>query len=245
MTATASTRPSPRPSWEANPVVYGLIKWILGTLMRLFYRYEATGMERFPRSGPVMIVTNHLHLFDPGAVVPVVPRQIVTLAAAKWRKNVLVRALLRSTGVIFVRRGEVDRTALRACLQVLRNGGVLAIAPEGTRSLVGTLQRAKGGAAYLAVRTDVTVVPIAFWGTEQLHEWKCLKRPTCRVIVGQSFRLPKPSRKPSGAELQELADLVMVQIGLLLPARYRGVYAERIAATEAGESTGLSVIPVD
>lgn len=244
MTTTASTRRRPRPSYETSPVVYALIKWIISGLMHLIYRYETTGLDRFPRSGPTMIVVNHLHLFDPFAVAPVVPRRVVTLAAAKWRKNVFIRTFLRLAGVIFVRRGEVDRTALRACLQVLRKGGVLAVAPEGTRSRVGTLQRAKRGVAYLARRTDAIMVPIAVWGTEKLHEWKRLKRPTCRVVIGQPFRFPESSGKLSSAQLQKLADSVMIQIGLLLPERYRGVYAERIAAVEAGKSSGLSVVPV-
>lgn len=244
MSATTSAKKKPRPSYETSPVVYAILKWIITRLMHILYRYEVTGQENFPLSGPTMIVVNHLHLFDPGAVAPVVPRRIVTLAAGKWRTNILIRSFLRLAGAIFIRRGEVDRQALRACIEVLSKGGVLAIAPEGTRSKTATLQRAKPGVAYLATRMKSVLVPVAFWGIEKLGDWKRLKRPTCKVVIGRPFRLPRTSEKPSIAELQELADLVSIQIGLLLPERYRGVYTERIAAIEAGENPGMLPVPV-
>jgi 1-acyl-sn-glycerol-3-phosphate acyltransferase len=136
--------------------------------------------------------------------------------------------------VIFVRRGEVDREALRASLGVLSSGGVLAVAPEGTRSQTGTLQLAKAGIIYLAQHTDAFILPVAIAGTEQLKGWLRLKRPTCRVVIGKPFKLPPVAGKLTPDQMQDWADQIMVRIGLLLPARYRGVYAERIAAVEAG-----------
>ena len=244
MTTTTVAGRRARPSHEANPVVYRVLRWIVVGLMHLLYRYRATGQANFPKDGPTMIVVNHLHLFDPGAVVPVTARQIVTLAAGKWQKSFGIRTFLRAAGVVFVKRGEVDRTALRACLDVLSKGRVLAIAPEGTRSRSGVLQRAKPGVAYLATRTNAVIVPMAHWGTERLGEWKQLKRPSCSVVVGRPFRLPTLPERASTAKLQELADLVMVQIGLLLPESYRGVYAERIASVEASMGRDVGVIPV-
>ncbi|MBM3187163.1 MAG: 1-acyl-sn-glycerol-3-phosphate acyltransferase, partial [Chloroflexi bacterium] len=118
------------------------------------------------------------------------------------------------------------------------------IAPEGTRSRTGTMQRAKPGIAYLALRTNAVLVPVAHWGVEKLSDWKRLRRPTCRVVIGRPFRLPTIEGKPGTEELQALADLIMVEHGRLLPPEYRGVYADDIAAAEAGQSKGLAVIPV-
>lgn len=243
MTITASVQRRPRATYQTSPVVYQIMKWICTCLMHLVYDYRARGQENFPRSGPVIIAVNHLHLFDPGAVMPAVPRKIVTLAADKWERNWILGTLLRLAGVIFVRRGEVDRQALHSCLDVLSSGGVLAIAPEGTRSKTGKLQRAKAGIAYLATRTKAVIVPIAFWGIERLSEWKRLRRPTCNVVVGKPFHLPQPKGKPTSDELQEMADLVMTRIAVMLPPSYRGVYAESAAALEAEQGPASTSSP--
>jgi 1-acyl-sn-glycerol-3-phosphate acyltransferase len=221
-------------NYEGHPVVYRILKIIISFLMHLLYRYKVTRLAPFPPSGPVIVVVNHLHLLDPGVIAPVVPRRVVTLAADKWRKRPLSRWFLRSAGVIFVKRGEVDRRALRACLHVLRNDGVLAIAPEGTRSERGGLQQAKAGVAYLAARTGAQIVPIAHHGVEKLSEWKHLKRPTCNVVIGEPFCLPEMEPgELSSEKLQEFTGLIVVRLGLLLPEEYRGVYREQIAAAES------------
>ncbi|MEA3406669.1 MAG: lysophospholipid acyltransferase family protein [Chloroflexota bacterium] len=222
--------------YEGHPVVYAILKITISLLMRLVYRYKVTRLAPFPQSGPVIVVVNHLHLLDPGVIAPVVPRRVVTFAADKWRRKPLSRWFLNSAGVIFVKRGEVDRKALRACLNVLRDGGVLAVAPEGTRSEYSGLQPAKAGVAYLAAHTRAQIVPIAHTGVEKLAEWKRLKRPTCSVVVGEPFRLPEVESGDLDSEkLREFTDLIMVRLGLLLPEEYRGVYKEQIAAMESRE----------
>lgn len=229
-------------TYKTSPVIYYTLWGIIAVLVRILYRYRTTGRENFPRSGPVIVAVNHLHLLDPLVAAPAVTRKIMTLAAGKWRRNWGVSLFLKAAGVIFVRRGEADREALRACLDVLAQGGALALAPEGTRSKTGGLQRGKPGIAYIAWRTNAPIVPLAFWGVEQIGKWKKLKRPTCQVAIGKPFRLPPSKQRPSGEQLQQYADLVMMRIGQLLPAEYRGVYAERIAAVEAGENHELDVL---
>lgn len=245
MSVNAAAQRRPRATYQTSPVVYRIMRWIIGGLMRLLYRYEVKGQENLPAHGPMILAVNHLHLFDPGAVMPAVPHKIVTLAADKYMHHPILGGLLRAAGVIFVRRGEVDRQALQACLDVLKRGWVLAVAPEGTRSKTGGLQRAKPGIAYLALRTNATIVPIAFWGVERIGDWKRLKRPSCHVVIGRPFRLPQPAGKATTDQLQELADAIMVRIGLMLPPSYRGVYAERIAAVEAGQSDEPALGPAN
>jgi 1-acyl-sn-glycerol-3-phosphate acyltransferase len=237
MIATASkARRRLDPHFRTSPFVYGIMKWVVTRIMHLLYRYEVVGAENFALEGPAIVVVNHLHLLDPLAVAPISPRQIVTLAASKWRSNLLVGTVLRLAGVIFVRRGEVDREALRACQNVLSAGGMLAIAPEGTRSRTGQLQHAKAGVAYITMRTGATLLPVAVWGVEKLSMWFRFKRPTCYVAVGRPFRLSRPDGKITTDILREMADEVMIEIGRMLPSEYRGVYAETIAAVDAGES---------
>jgi 1-acyl-sn-glycerol-3-phosphate acyltransferase len=232
----------PRPSDCASPVVYRLIRWTFARLMHLFYRYQVSGRENIPAEGRVILAVNHLHLCDPGAVMPAISRMVVTLAAEKWENNLVFGSILRAAGVIFVQRGEVDRQALRSCLRVLNEGRMLAVAPEGTRSKTGAMQRAKPGIAYLAMRTDAPILPVAIIGTEKFGQWEKLRRPTCWVIIGRPFRLPQGDSKPSTEQLQELADLIMIRLGLYLPPAYRGVYAAEIASIEAGQSDRLSIL---
>jgi 1-acyl-sn-glycerol-3-phosphate acyltransferase len=140
----------------------------------------------------------------------------------------------------------VDRDALRAAFEVLKEGGVLAVAPEGTRSRVGSMQQAKPGLAYLATRANAAIVPMGFWGIEQLRDWKHLRRPNCRLVIGKPFCFPTSTERVSTDRLQELTDLAMIKIGLLIPSQYRGVYAERIAAVAEGRSHELDeLIEVD
>ncbi len=115
-------------------------------LMRLLYRTRSREAKNCPRPVPRSLpsITCTCSILLPWRHRA---RQIITLAASKWYNNLIVGSILRLAGVIFVRRGEVDREALRQCLDVLHNGGVLAIAPEGTRSRTGGLQEAKAGIA--------------------------------------------------------------------------------------------------
>jgi 1-acyl-sn-glycerol-3-phosphate acyltransferase len=242
MTATASVARCKRKSYDSNPVAYYITWFLIGVIMRLVFRYRIHGRENVPAQGAAIVAVNHLHYIDPGAVAPAVRRRLITMAADKWQEDGFSGLFLRIAGVIFVRRGEVDRQALRDCLDVLSQGRLLAIAPEGTRSKTGGLQRGRAGIAYLANKANVPIIPVGFWGTEQIRNWRPFRRPRCEITLGEPFYLPSYEGRPPTELLDQWADLVMIKIGLLLPPQYRGVYAERIAAVERGESHELDVL---
>lgn len=209
---------------SSHPIAYRTLRFIISVLMRIVYRYRVTGLENVPAEGATIFAMNHLHLFDPGAAGAAIPRQVVVMAADKWADHWFVRLFLKAAGTIYVRRGEVDRVALKACLEVLNAGGALALAPEGTRSRTGALQRAKPGVAYLATRTNAVIVPVACWGIEKVRDWRRLKKPSCTVAIGAPFQMSF-SGKVSSQQLQQYADQVMIRIAELLPESYRGYYA--------------------
>lgn len=240
MTTITTVRRKAPSTYHSSPVVYSIIKWVFGCLIRFLFHYHIRGVENVPSTGRLIIIANHLHLFDPGLVMPAVPRKIVTVAKSEWRNDVLWGLMLRLGGVIFVRRGEADRDALRACSDVLEHEGALGLAPEGTRSKTGAMMLAKSGIAYIATRTNAPILPVAIWGIEQLRNWRPFHRPDCHVVIGKPFRLPGWHEKMSAEELQQLTNLAMIRLGLLLPPSYRGVYAERIAAVENGTSNELA-----
>jgi 1-acyl-sn-glycerol-3-phosphate acyltransferase len=111
-------------------------------------------------------------------------------------------------------------------LAVLRAGGLLALSPEGTRSQTGALARGRTGVAYLAMLAGVPVVPIALWGQERMPaRWRSMRRAPVMVRIGAPLRFSH--REPDAGRLRECADHVMRSIAEMLPAEYRGVYADR------------------
>lgn len=202
-----------------------VLKALVRILLPLLMRLEVTGRENFPERGPYILVTNHLAVFDTPVLLVVCPHPIRAFAAAKHRRNPIYRPILAAGGSIWVRRGEVDRQALRQALAWLEQGGVLGMAPEGTRARgVYALQRAKSGTAYLATRADVPIVPVGITGTEKVKKsLPRLRRARVRVVIGEPFRLPESGRV-RGPKLDEYTDLIMQRIAALLPAEYRGVY---------------------
>ena len=227
-------------TYRSSPIIYGFIRWLFGCIIRFLFQFHVQGAENVPLTGRLVIIANHLHLIDPGLIMPAVPRKVVTVAKSEWRTDILWGLVLRLAGVIFIRRGEADRDALRASTDVLDHEGALGIAPEGTRSKTGGMIQAKSGIAYIATRANAPILPVAIWGIESLRKWRPFHRPDCYITIGRPFRLPTGREKMSAEDLQHLADLTMIRLGLLLPPGYRGIYAERIAAVENGSSSELA-----
>ena len=194
---------------------------------RLVIRLDCAGLENFPDSPPYIAVANHLSIFDSLVLGAILPDEVRPFAAAKNARHPLFGPILRIGGAIFVRRGEVDRGALREALDVLEQGGALGVAPEGTRARGHyALQRAKAGVAYLATRADVPLVPVGLAGVEHVKEnLPRLRRTKVVAKVGEPFRLPESGRV-GRAKLNEYTDLIMRRVAALLPESYRGVYAE-------------------
>ncbi len=209
---------------------YRLLQAIVRGLIRLFGRLDVRGVENIPRSGPYILALNHLHWMDIPALFVILPHEVATFAAEKWENHWFVGTLLRLFGhAIFVRRGEPDRKAIMRAIQWLKNGGVLGLAPEGTRSRSGVLQRGKPGLAYIASRTGVPIVPVAMWGQEKFwKEVRRFRRPTIHIRVGEPLTLPGTPNRAKGPELDAYTDEVMKRIARMLPEAYRGYYKDKV-----------------
>lgn len=206
---------------------YRFLRSIVRFVFKLFTDWEVVGLENVPPDGPFISVSNHTHWLDPPALMAALPRRVYPLAADKWQRKPVIGQIMASVGAIFIKRGEVDRRALRQAIEVLRQGKVLGIAPEGTRSKTGAMQRGRSGAAYLACLMGVPLVPVGVIGVEKvLKEWRRLRRPRVKVVIGPAFTLsPLPSRTSGrGKRLREYTTQIMYRIAELLPEEYRGVY---------------------
>lgn len=211
---------------------YRMIRSTVSFLFHLIARIEVEGVEHFPPEGPVLLALNHISRLDSALIGIVAPRHVYAFAASKYKSYPLFRWILEAAGAIWVRRTDFDREALLRAIELLKQGEVLGIAPEGTRSRTGTLQPGKPGVAFLAARTGATILPMGITGTQNMvRDFKRLRRMRVRVVFGAPFRLPKEGRL-SSEELHEATELVMRSIATLLPPEYRGVYADEAIVAE-------------
>ncbi len=197
-----------------------------GALVAVLCRVDDVQMSKVPVAGPLILVTNHVSFLE----IPVLhsrlrPRRVVGLAKAESWNNPLVGWLFNLWGAIPVKRGEPDLAALRQCIHALRGGAILVIAPEGTRSRHGRLQRGHSGVVTLALRSGAPIMPLAFYGGEALgRNLRRLRRTAFHIAVGEPFTLRPETGRVTQEKRQELADGIMSRLAGLLPAAYRGEY---------------------
>ncbi len=210
---------------------YRFIRLIFKLIFKIIAKIKVSGLEHFPREGAFILAINHLALIDPVILLAVLPpRKMTVLVARKWEKSFFVGWLVRSVGGIFIHRGEVDRHALQEALKALKSGAALGLAPEGTRSRTGGLQRAKAGVAYLATKANVPVLPIGISGQQGFAKTLLhLRRLKIHVNIGELIYLPPVSGKDKMAQLQAYADEIMIAIAKLIEPELRGVYATAVA----------------
>lgn len=203
------------------------LRWISRTLFTLLTDVKVIGYENIPRQGGILLATNHLSRIDPPLIYYLLERDDASaLVADSYRKNPLLRPLINAVGGIWINRGEADFNALRAARAHLQAGGLLGVAPEGTRSRTRALIPARSGIVYLADKAGVPVLPAAIHGTETAFERLFrLRRPQITVQFGEPFRLPPVDRRHREACLQRNTDEIMCRIAAMLPPQYWGAYA--------------------
>jgi 1-acyl-sn-glycerol-3-phosphate acyltransferase len=228
-----------------EPAIRVFIRYVFDFLFWLLTRAEFYGLENAPARGPFLVVTNHLSYVDPPLIFIALRRtDMVALAADIYKKNPLFRWIVETVGGVWVHREGGDRAALRAAIGVLKDGKILGMAPEGTRSKVThALMRGKGGAAYIAGKTGVPILPVAVTGTETvLSEVKRLRRPRVTISMGPIFILPPlEGHEDKGQALDGYTHEIMCRIAALLPERYQGVYQGDPRIKVIQEMTGPGV----
>lgn len=202
---------------------------ILRFVLPKIAKIELIGVEKIPQE-QYIIASNHLGRLDSSLLYYVFDREDIILPTAeKYKNHPIYGRLGRAMGAIWLNRFEADIHAMKEILKRLKAGGLLAIAPEGTRSKVETLQEGKPGVAYLACKVNIPVIPIAITGTEDRlvkENLKHLHRSHIIVRAGNPFRLPPIDTKEREASLRIATDEIMCQIAAMLPEKYRGVYAK-------------------
>lgn len=204
-----------------RPVLVALIK----ALALFTLRITARGLENLPRKGPAILVINHLGDADVvlvGAVLPTLP---VAMGKIELYDHPFIGPIFRAYGIIWVHRGRPDRRALRAALDGLAEGRIIALAPEGRQSVTGGLEEGTEGAAFLALKSGAPIVPLAMTGTENDAVYPSLrrfKRPVVSLSVGKPFFLREQADRQG--TMREGTRQIMESLAKLLPASYQGNY---------------------
>jgi len=154
--------------------------WSLTRLVsKIVFRIKVSGREHFPKSGGFILATNHRSYFDPLLVGSWAPRQVYFLAKQELFKNKFFGRIITATNALPVRRGTIDRNALKLCLDAIDGGDGLTIFPEGTRAKGADFLEPKPGVAMIATQAKVPIVPgyvhgsnrlkDCFWGRDRLR----------------------------------------------------------------------------
>ncbi len=198
-------------------------------------------LDRIPRSGPLIIASNHASNADGpfigGWLIPRLGRRIHWLGKKEMLDWPILGWVFRSGSIHGVDRAAADIEAFRLLIRILDAGNVVVLFPEGTRSPDGTLHEAKDGIGLLALRTGAPILPVGLAGTGRFWPKGDRPHPGGRVTirVGEPFRLADVL--PPDADRKALKTLgttaIMARIAALLPPELRGVYAEAAAGVAA------------
>lgn len=200
---------------------------LLARLLLLLTRWRVRGKENIPAQGPLLVVVNHINMADPPAIAVSINRKAIFLAKEELFRPRFSGYIVRNFGAMPVRRGGLNRETLHKAELVLAQGMALIMFPEGRRSLSTQLESAFSGSALIASRSGVPILPIGISGTEKIQgiSW-IFRRPRIMVNIGSPFRLPQLNGKLTRVQLAEFTHSIMGRIAELLPAEYRGNYAE-------------------
>lgn len=220
------------------PVLYTIGQWTAAPAIRLAWRPKVSGLEYVPQTGGVIFAGNHLSVADEFFLGAVVPRRLSFWGKEEYFRGegiggMLTKGLMHGLGVIPVNRagGRASLNAFDAAIPVLKEGGAVALYPEGTRSPDGRLYRGRTGVARLALAAGVPIIPVGVIGTAQVQPiGQVLPNPTkgngtVEIRFGKPIDIaPWTEAEVASTAARELTDLVMAEIqkmtGQVYVARY-------------------------
>jgi len=207
-------------------MLYEFIRILVKFGTEILCRIDAPNIDNVTLKGPLIVISNHTGQLE----VAVFFGQLATRPITGWAKveswdNTFLNWLFDLWGLIPVKRGEADTSALRKALKALEDGYIFGIAPEGTRNRTGRLKRAHPGAVMLAVHSGAPILPVVHWGGESfLKNLSRFKRTDFHIRVGKPFILDLEDVKMTRKVRQQIVDEMMLRIAELMPIEYRGEY---------------------
>ena len=196
---------------------YWVVKMIAWPLRVVYFRGEIQGLENFPRSGPAILIANHVSFLDAGLLGSLLPRKVHFMVLSKHYHLRRIHWFYWGMDTIPVQIGRPDHGSIRRALKLLGQGKVLGIFPEGKRSPDGRLRDPLPGAAMIAAKSGVPIVPAAICGAYEAFPmgsvWPTPSK--IRVRIGRPFKSGAAGQRPGREELRELSERMMREIGAL------------------------------
>ncbi|MSR65152.1 MAG: 1-acyl-sn-glycerol-3-phosphate acyltransferase [Verrucomicrobiae bacterium] len=187
---------------------YGVAKGLAAPLLRLVFRMQVRGRERVPRAGGLLIVSNHISVFDPPILGSFIPRPVYWMAMVELFRHRIFGFLAPCMHCIPVDRQKGDSSAVRIAVRRLRAGDCVVIFPEGgvrngeTSALHGNGEF-KGGAAAIALLARVPVLPVVLTNTLAAYNWRnwFFRRTSIRIEFGEPFLMDKLMTREQASDL--------------------------------------------
>nr|WP_295972383.1 lysophospholipid acyltransferase family protein [uncultured Bacillus sp.] len=187
--------------------LYPIGRGICCGILYPIFQFKVIGKEHFPADGGVLLCANHIHNFDPEVVGIATPRPISFMAKEELFSVPILGKILPHVNAFPVKRGMSDRGALRKGLEILKDGKVLGLFPEGTRSKTGEVGKGLAGAGFFALRANVPVVPCAIIGP-----YRVFRR--LKVVYGKPIEMSELRKNKASAE--EVTEIIMNEIKKLI-----------------------------
>jgi 1-acyl-sn-glycerol-3-phosphate acyltransferase len=211
---------------------------VAGPILKTVFRPWVTGAENIPKTGGVILASNHLSFIDSVFLPLVIERRIFFLAksdyfSGKGIKGAMTKAFMNGTGMLPIDRsgGKASEASLNTGLRVLHEGEVLGIYPEGTRSPDGKMYRGRTGVARMILEGDVPVVPVAMIDTEKVMPIgkRIPKVRRIGIVIGE----PLDFSRFKGLEsdrfiLRSITDEIMYELNRISGQEYVDVYASSV-----------------
>jgi 1-acyl-sn-glycerol-3-phosphate acyltransferase len=177
-----------------NPFLYWTLRAILVPFFLIYFRMQRIGREHLPRSGPLLLASNHRSFLDPFVIGTLVRRPVYYMAKRELFEKRWQAWLLNGLGAFPVDRGAGDTAAIDTARAILARGDCVVVFPEGTRVRTGPLGEPRRGVGRLALETGVAVAPVAVIGTEEVRRGWRIRPRKVRIRVGAPMRFPSAGR---------------------------------------------------
>lgn len=229
-------------TWDRfSPAFYWVSTSGVRLLLVLLVRWRVMGRERVPRTGGFILASNHLNNADPGILGAAIARRRIRFMAKVELFRYPFGVIPRLYGAFPVRRFESDARALLQAERLLRDGQVIGMFPEGTRSRTGYLGSPHPGTGIVALRSGAPVLPCAVTGTEILRNpLRLVFRPRFTVTIGEPLVF-EPVRRPNETQVRDATDRIFSAIAAMLPPKYLPPYTgdrDDVAGSEQSDAGG-------
>ncbi len=177
--------------------LYHLFKWsVVSPVLHSYLRGRIYGAKKVPMDGPLIVVANHASNFDPPLLSSCMRRPVSYMAKESLFEMPVLAPAIRAYGAYPVKRGSADRSAIREALRQLENGWAVGIFLQGVRTPDGRISSPKLGAAMIAAKAQVPLLPVSLWGTEKiLRKGSALPKPSpVTVRIGDAIAPPVSSK---------------------------------------------------